>query len=441
MTRVIIYTFGVLILGYPRSHFAEPPPALSYTDALSAAHENSPDVRIATQDLNIAEAEKAKSDSFVPEAPSIEASVTRGTSKDSIEVLDYNYTAQTNGQKLPMKGWEVGISQKFEIAGERGLRQEEMGARKRYFEARLSNQQLQSRAQARELYLQVSLLQDWEQHLSEHLVRFYRLQARFGGGYIDRRLGSYSLVALNMGIQTLKSERDEVRTLKEKLMRELSILVGQPSSDLKLDSIDSIKMPDLPPLEELRAAMEENGVVLKEKRAFLESRVKAADLESRKLWPAPSLFLYGGERTLNSGAQITVSPANRETYMRAGIQLPLAFLGPERQNSTIERQKAEKARVELEAETSRSALQLEASYRNYESFRAQYLQMHNFLIRAERFFPALEQALMGRRITYFEFWGEHERYHSLFQKSLDVRLNAARALSELELLTGRVLEK
>ena len=127
--------------------------------------------------------------------------------------------------------------------------------------------------------------------------------------------------------------------------------------------------------------------------------------------------------------------------MRAGIQLPLAFLGPERQNSTIERQKAEKARVELEAETSRSALQLEASYRNYESFRAQYLQMHNFLIRAERFFPALEQALMGRRITYFEFWGEHERYHSLFQKSLDVRLNAARALSELELLTGRVLEK
>lgn len=420
---------------------AEESPSLSYSDALLLSARNAPDVRLAEKDVQIARSREEKAQSMIPEAPSLEASVTRGTSKNSIEVLDPDYTAATNDKKLSVRGWEVGISQKVEIAGERGLRQEESGARRVYYEARLNSQQLQTRAKAREIYLQASLLQEWDQHLTEHLNRFYRLQARFGRGYIDRRLGNYSLVALNMGIQTLKSERDEVRLLKSKLLRELSILTGQPSASLKLDSIDSIKMPDLPPLEELRSAMNENGIVLKEKRALLAAQMKAADLESRKLWPSPSLFLYGGERTVNSSAQVTVSPANREAYMRAGIQLPLAFLGPERNNAAIERQIAEKAMVELETEATRSSLQLEAAYENYNSFRKQYNQMHAFLVRAERFFPALEQALMGRRISYFEFWGEHERYHGLFQKSLDVRLNAARAIGELELLTGRLLEK
>ena len=216
-------------------------------------------------------------------------------------------------------------------------------------------------------------------------------------------------------------------------------MVGLAPESIKLQSADSIKMPGLPPLEELSRDMEQ-GAVLKEREALLKSREKEQDLESRKLWPSPSLFLYGGERTSNTDAMVSVYPGNRETYMRAGIRLPLGFLGPERKSSDIAAQRAEKARVELETATDRSRVQLKASYQNYESLKGQYLQMNRFLIQAERFLPALDQALMGRRISYFEFWGEHERYHALFQRSLDVRLNAAKALSEMELLTGRVLD-
>tara|TARA_Y100001937_G_scaffold122491_1_gene183573 strand:+ start:297816 stop:299123 length:1308 start_codon:yes stop_codon:yes gene_type:complete len=418
---------------------AEPTGPLSYEQALQRAYENAPEVKKARADLSIAEKELEKADFLVSEAPELEASITRGTSKDSIEVLDYNYSALVHNKEVPVRGWELGLSQKVELGGQRGLRIEQKTAEKDYFEARETLTRLEARAKARELYIQAALLQEWEEHLTEHLNRFYRLRARFGAGYIDRRLGNYSLVALNMGIQTLKSERDEVSILKRKLIRELSLMVGLAPESIKLQSADSIKMPGLPPLEELSRDMEQ-GAVLKEREALLKSREKEQDLESRKLWPSPSLFLYGGERTSNTDAMVSVYPGNRETYMRAGIRLPLGFLGPERKSSDIAAQRAEKARVELETATDRSRVQLKASYQNYESLKGQYLQMNRFLIQAERFLPALDQALMGRRISYFEFWGEHERYHALFQRSLDVRLNAAKALSEMELLTGRVLD-
>lgn len=419
---------------------AENQPSLGYVDALNLAFEHAPEVKLARADLAIAEKETEKADSLVSEAPSLEASITRGTSKDSIEALDYKYSAQVNGKEVPVKGWELGLSQKVELGGQRGLRQDQRDAEQKYYQARFSASQLEARSKARELYIQAALLQEWEVHLNEHLSRFYRLKARFGGGYIDRRLGSYSLVALNMGIQTLKSERDEVSVLKRKLIRELSLLVHNPADDLALENIESIKMPSLPPLPELQTAMEQQGSTLKERRAQLEARMKAADLESRKLWPSPSIFLFGGERTVNSGNTISVYPGSRESYMRAGIQFPLSFLGPENKSPGIARLEAQKAQVELETETSRASLRLKAAYQNYESFKKQYIQMHLFLTQAERFLPALDQALMGRRISYFEFWGEHERYHALFQKTLDVRLNAARSLSEIEILTGRVLD-
>ena len=429
-----------LLLGIPGFLKSDEIPSLSYLDALNRAYENSPEVRIANSDLEIARKESEQSESLISEAPSLEASVTRGTNKDSIEALDLNYSAQVNGKEVPVKGWELGISQKVEIGGQRGLRQDQKAAEKSLYEARLTSTQLEARSRARDLYLQAALLEEWEEHLTEHLSRFYRLRARFGGSYIDRRLGNYSIVALNMGIQTLKSERDEVSILKRKMMRELALMVGERTDALKLQGIDSVSMPALPPLPELEEAMENQGVTLKERRARWEARMKESDLESRKLWPSPSIFLYGGERTVNSGSTVSVYPGSRETYMRAGIQFPLSFVGPESKTPDIARLQAEKAKVELDTERSRASLQLKAAYENYESLKKQYMQMKLFLVQAERFLPALDQALMGRRISYFEFWGEHERYHALFQRSLDVRLQAARALGEIEILTGRILD-
>ncbi|MCB1168316.1 MAG: TolC family protein, partial [Leptospiraceae bacterium] len=195
-----------LVLFFPSVLLAEE--KLSYLDALGLASENSPDVRMATADTNIANQQKNKADSILPEAPSLEGSITRGSSTDSIEILDLNNTAISNSGSKPVRGWEVGISQKVDLAGQRGLRQEQGEANQRYYTARLQTSRMEARSRARELYIQATLLSEWEEHLSEHLNRFYRLRARFGGSYIDRRLGSYSLVALNMGIQTLNSERE-----------------------------------------------------------------------------------------------------------------------------------------------------------------------------------------------------------------------------------------
>ncbi len=430
----------LLVVLAPQIARSDTQPSLSYSDALQRAFENSPEVRLANSDLDIARKESEKSDSLISESPSLEASITRGSNRDSIEALDLNYTAQVNGKEVPVKGWELGLSQKVELGGQRGLRQDQKAAEQTLYEAKLNATQIEARSRARDLYLQAALLEEWEEHLTEHLNRFYRLKTRFGGSYIDRRLGNYSIVALNMGIQTLKSERDEVTMLKRKMMRELALMVGEESDSLKLQSIDSVTMPSLPPLNELQESMEKQGTTLKERRARLEARIKEADLESRKLWPSPSIFVYGGERTVNSDATVSVYPGSRETYMRAGIQFPLSFVGPERKSPDIARLQADKARVELDTEQTRATLQLKAAFENYESLKKQYMQMKLFLIQAERFLPALDQGLMGRRISYFEFWGEHERYHALFQRSLDVRIQAARALGEIEILTGRILD-
>jgi len=53
---------------------------------------------------------------------------------------------------------------------------------------------------------------------------------------------------------------------------------------------------------------------------------------------------------------------------------------------------------------------------------------------------ALEAALVSRRITYFEFWGEHERLHDILIRMGEARLKAAAALGRLEILVGEELE-
>jgi hypothetical protein len=58
----------------------------------------------------------------------------------------------------------------------------------------------------------------------------------------------------------------------------------------------------------------------------------------------------------------------------------------------------------------------------------------------EKFLPLLENALMTRRISFFEFWGEHERYHNLFQTMVEARMKAYNSLTKLELLTGMDLD-
>ena len=85
---------------------AEPTGPLSYEQALQRAYENAPEVKKARADLSIAEKELEKADFLVSEAPELEASITRGTSKDSIEVLDYNYSAlvHNSGQCLVFRG-------------------------------------------------------------------------------------------------------------------------------------------------------------------------------------------------------------------------------------------------------------------------------------------------------------------------------------------------
>ncbi len=122
--------------------------------------------------------------------------------------------------------------------------------------------------------------------------------------------------------------------------------------------------------------------------------------------------------------------------MRLGFRIPLSVAGPDRAAKDVAAVESRIAAEELRLIQAQLKRQVLAEAETYRTLRQKYRELQQTLDKSEPVIEVMEDALVSRRVTYFEFWSEHERFHDILIKMGESRLRAADTLGRLEILTG-----
>ncbi|MFN3603745.1 MAG: TolC family protein [Leptonema sp. (in: bacteria)] len=341
-----------------------------------------------------------------------------------------------------VKEYTIGISKVIDLLNTQSSEKEIYEIQKTIENQYLDLLQKQIKNQFRQSYFLAIFLLYIRDHLEEHIITFKELKKRFQNQYFDKRLGNYTVAALEMGITTLQAEYNEMNSLYLKELEILNTLLNQENQNLKFDHYETIlnhipKSLDISK-EELKNQFEDSLFYKIEKSKLLLEEKKYL-LEKKQIWNQLEFFLNYGIRNLGRYERFVYDVANpeEEKYWIFGFKIPLAYgselqYNPLIQKKEIEIQTLKLKKMELELKNQIST--------NYDVFEKEYHQLKANLEILKKYKPLLEKledSLKSRRITYFEYWGEHERYHNLMRISVSFLNNSIEALSSLEYFTGK----
>lgn len=434
----VILAFFFLITSTAHSE-----PVLTYKNALKQVIETSPEVHI--QSLYFQKEVKVlqQSSSLVQTSPEIELSYEKGKTQYPIGYFDTIPSAE----EMKSQSYEIGIKQQLEINGARQLRINESTSRKAIAEKLLELEKLQARSRLRQDYLSISIHKEMMDHLNEHVIRFVRMRSTFGNGYFDRRLGNYTMTALDMGITSLKASLTETSTEHDKsileMKRQLGLLNSESNNNtnIEIEDFQTIPFAELPDKNTLISDAK-NGLMVLLNQDRIDAESAAQQIANRKILPFVELFAATGKRNLGNYSSVSFqnNVAERENYFKFGLRIPIGLWGAERYESNIKEIDQKIAEQQLLQLQDRLTSQIINEITTYESQRQSFNELHRSFRKSEPLLHALESALIARRITYFEFWSEHERLHEILARMGQTRLDAAATLGRLEILTGKTLE-
>lgn len=306
-------------------------------------------------------------------------------------------------------------------------------------EKQIKNQFLES-------YFVAIFLEHIMEHLEEHIVKFEYLKRKFHREYFDKKLGLYTAAALDIGISTLRSEYQETKKLYLKELELLNILLNQENQILQLDEFSFI-LKYLPnKIETSKEALvnsyhlcpiyiiEITKLQLEEKKMILVKNQK---------WNQIEIFLNHGILNLGKYANPSFNPISpeKENYWSLGVKLPLPYGSELNYNDFLQKKEIEIQSLNIKKSEVELKNQISNFYEIYEKDNQQLRNNLYILEKHEPFLKSLEESLLNRRITYFEYWGEHERFHNLLRMSLNLLYNSLTSLHALELFTGKNLIK
>lgn len=418
-------------------------PILTYKEALKQVIETSPEVHIQSLYLQREVKVLQQSSSLVQTSPEIELSYEKGKTQYPIGYFDTIPSAE----ELKSQSYEIGIKQQIEVTGARQLRIHESTSRKAIAEKLFELEKLQARSRLRQDYLSISIHKEMMDHLNEHVIRFVRMRSTFGNGYFDRRLGNYTMTALDMGIASLKASLAERSTEYDKSILEMKRQLGLLNSEsnhninIEIEDFQTIPFSDLPDKNTLISDAK-NGLMILLSQDQIEAEKAAQQIAARKILPFVELLAATGKRNLGNYSSVSFqnNVAERENYFKVGLRIPIGLWGAETYESNIKEIDQKIAEHELLQLQDRLTSQIINEITTYERQRQSFNELHRSFIKSEPLLLALESALIARRITYFEFWSEHERLHEILSRMGQARLEAAATLGRLEILTGKTLE-
>lgn len=421
-------------------------PILTYKEALKQVIETSPEVHIQSLYLQREVKVLQQSSSLVQTSPEIELSYEKGKTQYPIGYFDTIPSAE----ELKSQSYEIGIRQQIEVTGARQLRIEEATSRKQISEKLLQLEKLQARSRLRQAYFAISIHKEMMDHLNEHVIRFVRMRSTFGNGYFDRRLGNYTMTALDMGITSLKASLAESNTEYDtsilEMKRQMGLLNPEDSNTVNNEVINIEDFQTIPfatlPTEEILISDAKNGLMVLLSKDRIDAEKAAKQIAARNILPFVELFAATGKRNLGNYSSVSFqnNEVERENYFKFGLRIPIGLWGPQKYESGIKEIDHKIAEQELKQLQDRLTQQVKNEIIFYNRQRESFTDLHRSFVKSEPLLHALESALVARRITYFEFWSEHERLLEILARMGQARLEAAATLGRLEILTGKTLE-
>lgn len=323
VAKVLCCTLVACLFAVPAVAADEP---LSLAAALRRAVEHHPRIRALEAERERLRGQRAAARQWLPDNPELGGD---WTSRD--------------GADGTTTDWEVSLSQRFEVAGQRGHRLDGVSRRHDALEAELGALRVEVIAEVRHAYTALSVAQRREQvaaemvSLNDRLVQIAR--ARFTAGDVaEADVALASLARSEAQRRRLKEERSAAAA-----RRELAVALGL--EHLPAVPPSTLAPPAAPPplveLEPLLVRHPRQSALVRAQQAV------TADLALARAARLPDITVsaHAGEE------------GSRDTLVGVGLSLPLPLL--HRQQAEIATAHAARARLSAEEEQTRSELRQE----------------------------------------------------------------------------------
>lgn len=287
-------------------------------------------------------------------------------------------------------------------------------------------------------YVSILAYTDLLQHIQKHIQGFENLRRIFYN-FHDRKLGTYTQNAIDVSIETLKSEYHTLQSFLRKETDILKILLNEET--LLFDDFEefagvlsSIQVPGSIPGEFKNSplyGLEMTGLLIEEKKLMLAKKQK---------WGEPEAFLSYTEKTTgNYGNTFDTFTPQKENFWSLGMKFPLPIGSETMDLEKIQEKEISVKKLNIEKLERKLRMELETSYLTFLETKEQFLRNLRILKKQEIILTSLEQALRSRRITFFEYWNEHEKFHNLYQLTMELMQKTIESLHTMELYANRIL--
>ncbi|MBI3395365.1 MAG: TolC family protein [Spirochaetia bacterium] len=328
-------------------------------------------------------------------------------------------------------GWEAGLSQEFEVAGQAAVRRRLAELRRREASLKARLDVLEVRSKVRTAFIRFQSSAPLLEHLSEHTEQLRTWEAR--GFPRDVRMGPYTGKAGRAALAILETNMNRTRTDMSFARTEITRIIGTAP---EVSACDTGLFPDLPSVESLDVSQ---GAVM----SLLKNRIEVAQ-EERTLAglnavPSVSVFLFGGSQTAQ--AVFPSATADRENYVRFGLRIPLPVFDTGAPAKTSSDAVLEGARREMDGAARRWIETVRLDLERYQAEKQAYVRLARVREEGRGYSGMLETAYLSGRITFYEFWGEHDRWHELENQYAETAVRLAQSLGRIESGAGITLEE
>jgi hypothetical protein len=379
-----------------------------------------------------------KKESIFYEPFKLEMSYSSGKVDIPYNVLKNEYPAQQI-----LKQYTIGLSKIIDVLNQQKTEKTIFVVQKEMENEYLNLIKMQNILEFRNAYFHLIFLNIIHEHLEEHIVRFNLLKKQFLGNYFDKKLGYYTIPALELGINTLSTELQENNTLmNEKITLIKNLLFLSEDTSLDFDSIEQIE--DLLPSDlTIDNFNYENSPLLKIE--LLKLKLIEENIELYKKLPFSNIEMFFNYSEKNQGkySSFSFSTQNpqKENLWTFGIKIPLPYGSEKTYDVSIQQYEYQLQQLRIEKIRGELKNQIQMVFKDYLNHFNQYKSNRKLLKKHEPYLKMLEESLIKRRITYFEFWGEHEKFHNLLNMTSHSFQKAVESLSLLELYLGQKIIK
>lgn len=403
-----------------------------------------PILRVMDADILAARARMNRSQVLFQSNPELELSTQRGTLRTGV-VIDPGLEGPLQKEKQRTTGYEVGISQEFEVAGQRGLRIESTSAE-------LESLVWRRQAHLRELYfgirkelLTLSVQSRLIKVLDDQITSVSRVEQQFrNNGVRDTRLGLYALDAIQADLALLRLERTAVEQDAQVSIGNLRGLVGNSEIVRPNGNFTDADLFPHSPDEALilQKTLSTENPILKENLALATKAKVDVELARRSIYPNVTAFLSAGQERRGNGLAIALPPissgpqSESERFVRAGIRIPIPVFN--RGQGLEAGARAELTRITSTADAAR--LQMEIRGRSllsrYAQARANLKGISLQVAKRTAIYLRLDQAFLTGRMNYSEYWSERSKWMTMERELNHALLDAIEARSGIEILSG-----